>query len=236
YSDVTGLSNYTECKSCPPGYYCPDGTSQEATITPLPCPIGTYNPEWNIGYKINCVRCTAGMFCPSAGQTNASHVCYEGYYCPNGTAAGDQFPCPPGTYGDRPGTPSPTKFPCPPGTYTVRSDLYDAAQCTVCPERYYCLGGEASPTAQCPPGYYCPNGTRVAEQFPCNNGTYNPEYGKASQSECLNCTQGHFCEKGSVQPEQCPIGEHDSLPLPRAQCDPGYVCYLGAYTPTPTDG
>lgn len=26
------------------------------------------------------------------------------------------------------------------------------------------------------------------------------------------------------------------LPIPRAQCDPGYVCYKGAYIGTPTDG
>ena len=26
------------------------------------------------------------------------------------------------------------------------------------------------------------------------------------------------------------------LPIPRAQCDPGYVCYGGAYTGSPTDG
>lgn len=246
YNDQTGLKNFTECKTCPAGYYCPEGTTTEPPIRPIPCPEGTYNPYPSIGFVLNCIPCTAGKFCPSAGQTNATDICYEGYYCPNGTVAGHQFPCPPGTYGDRPGmtvaeecltcpagkscgwgiglnnnntwqvcrqghycpagTPSPTKFPCPPGTFTTSSDLYDASQCTVCTERSYCLGGEAQPSGNCPPGYYCPNGTKFAEQFPCKNGTYNPAYSKSKQGECLDCTQGHFCEKGSVHPEHCPIG------------------------------
>ena len=104
------------------------------------------------------------------------------------------------------GTGAPTKFPCPPGTYSNSSDLFDASQCDICPERKYCPGGEPEPRGDCPPGYYCPSGTRVAEQFPCPNGTYNPEYAKARVDECLNCTQGHFCELATVQPMQCSIG------------------------------
>lgn len=109
------------------------------------------------------------------------------------------------------GTGAPTKFPCPPGTYSNSSDLFDASQCDICPERKYCPGGEPEPRGDCPPGHYCPSGTRVAEQFPCPNGTYNPHYAKASVDECLNCTQGHFCEKGTVQPMPCSIGKQEFL-------------------------
>ena len=104
------------------------------------------------------------------------------------------------------GTGSATKFPCLPGTYSNRTDLFDASQCDICDEGKYCPGGEAAPRGACPPGFYCPEGTRVAEQFPCPNRTYNPEFGRWRQDQCLNCTQGHFCEKGSVQPSPCPIG------------------------------
>ena len=81
-------------------------------------------------------------------------------------------------------------------------------QCTDCEERVYCLGGEAAPRGACPPGYYCPNNTKFAEEYPCPNGTYNPDYSKRSQAECLKCIVGHFCEKGTVQPYECPIGTY----------------------------
>ena len=105
------------------------------------------------------------------------------------------------------GTGSATKFPCLPGTYSSRTDLFDASQCDICDEGKYCPGGEATPRGDCPPGHYCPAGTRVAEQFPCPNTTYNLEFGKSREDQCLNCTQGHFCEKGTVEPVPCPIGE-----------------------------
>ena len=114
------------------------------------------------------------------------------------------------------GTGSATKFPCLPGTYSSKTDLFDASQCDICDAGKYCPAGEAAPRGDCPPGYYCPNGTRVAEQFPCPNGTYNPEFGKFSQDQCLNCIQGHFCEKATVQPAPCPIGKW-SFPMKMQQ-------------------
>ncbi len=104
------------------------------------------------------------------------------------------------------GTPSPTKYPCPPGTFTNSSSLFMETQCTDCYQKYYCPGGEAEPRGLCPPGYYCPTKTRFATEFPCPNRTYNPDYALFQQSQCKVCTQGHFCEKGTVTPYECPIG------------------------------
>lgn len=143
YNDVFGLTNYTECKACPPGSYCPDGSLTEPTVTPIPCPPGTYNPEWKVGHLLNCIPCTAGYFCPEAGQVNATLFCYEGYYCPNGTVAGHQFPCPPGTYGDRAG-------------------LTVAEECLICPPGNSCGWGTGlnnNNTWQvCRQGHFCPAG------------------------------------------------------------------------------
>ena len=77
-----------------------------------------------------------------------------------------------------------------------------------CEETKYCLGGEASPRGLCPPGYYCPKNTKFAEEYPCNNRTYNPNYGLSTQSQCENCTLGHFCEKGTVHPYECSLGTY----------------------------
>lgn len=143
YNDVFGLKNYTECKACPPGSYCPDGSLTEPTVTPIPCPAGTYNPNWNVGFLLNCIPCTAGYFCPQAGQVNATDYCYEGYYCPNGTIAGHQFPCPPGTYGDRAGLTLPD-------------------ECLICPQGKICGWGTGinnnNTWTDCRPGHYCPLG------------------------------------------------------------------------------
>lgn len=87
----------------------------------------------------------------------------------------------------------------------MSSLLYEQAQCTNCEPNYYCPGGEAI-THLCPPGYYCPMNTRFAEEYPCPNGTYNPHYGKGNVNECQPCPMGHFCEKATVQPYECPIG------------------------------
>ena len=143
YNDELGLSNYTQCKSCPPGHYCPDGSAIEPAVRPIPCPPGTYNPDPNVGYLLNCIPCTAGRFCPRSGQINVTDDCYEGYYCPNGTLAGQQFPCPPGTYGDRTG-------------------LTVAEECLTCPQGNSCGWGTGltnNNTWQvCRQGHFCPAG------------------------------------------------------------------------------
>ena len=37
YTDVSGTKNVTDCKMCPAGYYCPEGTA-----TPIDCPRGSF--------------------------------------------------------------------------------------------------------------------------------------------------------------------------------------------------
>ena len=106
------------------------------------------------------------------------------------------------------GTPSPKKYPCPPGTFSNSSSLYDESQCTDCPLKYYCQGGEAGTSGLCPPGFYCKIKTKFAKEFACPNGTYNSEFGKSSINDCKTCPLGHFCEKGTVQPYECPIGTY----------------------------
>ena len=145
------------------------------------------------------------------------------------------------------GTPSPTKYPCPPGTFSNSSLLYDVNQCTNCPPSYYCLGGEAATTGTCPPGFYCLLNTKFAEEYACPNGTYNQEYGKSSVMDCQVCPQGYFCEKGTVNPYECPYGTYmpygynktSRLSIGTAagyqmdclQCDGGYFCLNATITP-----
>lgn len=48
-------------------------------------------------------------------------------------------PCQPGFYCPLQ-SPAPNRFPCPAGTYSTRADLKESAECTVCPESFYCTG------------------------------------------------------------------------------------------------
>ena len=43
----------------------------------------------------------------------------------------------------------------------------------------------------CPSGSYCPEGTD--EPIECPAGTFNPDMGRMSVSECLDCTGGYHC-------------------------------------------
>ena len=60
------------------------------------------------------------------------------------------------------------------------------------------LGGETEPTDICPRGYYCPNGTKLATEFACPNGTYNDLEGITAESQCKNCTTGE-CFKTEIR-------------------------------------
>ena len=51
------------------------------------------------------------------------------------------------------------------------------AACDVCEQGYYCINQTVNPTI-CPQGYYCPAGTEFAEQYPCDEGTYNNDTGE----------------------------------------------------------
>lgn len=184
---------------CAEGYFCPNGT---VTPNQFPCPPGTFTGATNLMTAEECTICPAGKACRWGTGVNVSVAldCKPGHYCPLGT-------------------PYPDRFPCPPGTFSNRSNLTAAPECNICPERFYCVGGEAAPTAVCPPGHYCPSQTRFADEFPCPPGTYNSNVSMADVTGCQNCTQGHFCERGAVRPLPCAAGTY----MPHGVYSPGHT-------------
>ena len=100
-----------------PGHYCPDGHNTHPSVSPLPCPGGTYNPHEGAGLEVDCIPCPAGRSCPGTGR-NDTLACEEGHYCPRGTVQSSQYPCPP-------------------GTFTGSSALGAAEECTACPPGAY---------------------------------------------------------------------------------------------------
>lgn len=207
YRNILGASRQSECFGCPPGRYCPIGS----TIF-LTCPAGYFCEAAVADFTI----CPAGSYCPT--NTSVPITCPESHYCPIGTIV--PIPCYYGTY-----CPAGTDFPisCPLGYRAVRTpndtlSVLDSLEnaCVECPPGhygsdpdrlvcsigtpgYYFLGGTTSPTPRnetvqrggiCPVGHYCPAAT--VTPFACPAGTYQPDLAAKNISDCLACEEDTY--------------------------------------------
>ena len=201
-----GLTSVLDSVLCASGFYCPQGTNKQ-----LACPPGTYNSLMGQSSVVDCVPCDSGYYCLE-NSTLPSGPCQPGFYCPS-NFTNFEFNITIGSYG-------PTQVACPGATFQdsfVKSSIED---CVECPQGSFCVPGSSLPDV-CPLGSYCPNGTEYP--IPCPIGTLGNATGLIEEDDCIICPGGQYC---------------DSLGLtsPRGPCDPGYVCYSGANTSTPTDG
>ena len=181
--------------------------------------------------KETCDPCPAGTEC-ILGTINPP-PCPQGYYCLVGsTNDGQKIPCPIGTFGNRTGLRAESECTdCLAGRYCETTAL--KAVTGLCNAGYFCLKGAKTRTppddpvnnpkwfGECPEaGFYCEQGVSAAT--PCPAGTFAPgNVGKlTSQTECTQCTAGHYCE----------LGHQDAV---TDQCDPGYYCLEGSPTKRP---
>ncbi|MED6232417.1 hypothetical protein ATANTOWER_029578, partial [Ataeniobius toweri] len=246
------------CETCPPGFYCQDqGMSHPlpcdrgyycptTSVTPHPCPSGTYGTVSGLTEESQCTLCDPGMYCKGSGRTFPSGLCAEGYVCVEGAfehSPSDSltgFPCPPGYYCPR-GTFVPK--PCPKGTYSEQRGLADSSQCQSCGPGFYCSEpGLSSVSGPCLAGYYCLEGSQSASP--------------ASGEFAGVCPVGHYCPKGTSVPSPCPAGFYQNDPGSKGRddckpCPPGWFqdlpgqkecvpCPAGFHcqplNPTPTRG
>ncbi|KAJ9462458.1 Cytadherence high molecular weight protein 2, partial [Diplonema papillatum] len=223
---------------CPTGNYCPENTTE-----PIECSAGTFNPVTG-GQSIDaCLPCTPGYYCEGEGKDKVTSFCSEGYFCPTGctdqTCTGNHWSgscagvdggaCPTGhkcpnlkslisviTELDPGGTDdaaSTVPQACPPGTYNVDTGRPD---CLICPEGFYCNGGEAV-AHDCPMGYYCPPGRNASSYFPCPAGSYGNALRLTDVENCTLCDGGFACTV-------------EALTAHNEPCAAGYYCELGAAT------
>lgn len=61
------ITDATQCTVCPVGHYCPYGSENTPSITPLECPPGTYNPMNGSIDLLSCNECDAGKSCNTSG-------------------------------------------------------------------------------------------------------------------------------------------------------------------------
>lgn len=82
---------------------------------------------------------------------------------------------------------------------------------------------------RCETGNYCPEGSGSLSQCPA--GTYNDARASTSESDCLECPPGYYCNSpGKTWSELTGLSSTYF-----GQCTAGYVCSGGSTTPTPTD-
>jgi len=236
-----GLMIGSELKPCPPGHWCPPGTSSSDTTgyedadRPLPCPEGTYctfGTVSNITETLNFTtpqQCFSGFYCPSGSQSpQGAGMCPPGYYCPMAIA----IACPAGSYCEGFGNSQPTL--CQPGTY---NPLQAQASCKLsepgtispglgrvqpmaCPPGFVCnTSGGALPAARCPRGFFCLLGTKTSNASA-------PVSMDVAQSKALHrtdkplpCPAATYCLDGVKHYEV----EKGDLVKPQP-CTPGAFC------------
>eukprot|EP00762_Andalucia_godoyi_P006917 ANDGO_08315.mRNA.1 Reticulocyte-binding protein 2 homolog a len=228
FSNVTGIWDVSQCKSCTPGMYCASSGLREPT-----------------GF------CSAGYYCTggSNSSTPSSAVCPPGAYCPTGSSA--PLVCPAGTYNPFAGqyAQNDSCLPCSPGYYCPNANS-TTDKYGVCSAGYVCVRGASSPTPNdgltgyvCPIGYYCP--ANSAAPSGCPAGKYSPVQGKVSCDVCdtgrmcpfanmtatLPCQTGRYCPSGAVDGTPCPAGTFNNITGLSTSSD-CFPCSTGFYCPT----
>ncbi|TYZ59327.1 hypothetical protein PybrP1_004972 [[Pythium] brassicae (nom. inval.)] len=242
YNPTVGSAGEHECLSCPPGWSCPRVgqrsvedrcapghycPSKTILATAKPCPAGTYTERFDLIRAEDCTICPLRHACPEGTGSEVQTMlgCAPGFFCPNGTARANQFPCPP-------------------GSWSSSTSLADATECDVCPKGKYCVGGKSFVDGSCSPGYYCPLGTESPTKFPCPSGTYTSKTWLFEPSQCDDCPPGFYCPAGSVEPIACKPGSY--TPLNKTErvgpesawpscvtCPAGYFCVEASIVPEP---
>ncbi|KAF4141759.1 hypothetical protein GN958_ATG09004 [Phytophthora infestans] len=197
-STLFGVTNRHTGDQCPPGAYCPLGSS-----SPTLCPPGTYNNFTGLESVGQCVPCPPGEYCETPGLLLPTDSCHPGYYCIGGAAIPTQMETPAGFFSLAEAT---APSPCPPGQF----NLYPAQdRCVICPAGYYCgLPGTISPTI-CPTGNYCPEGTALPVK--CLPGMFADVQGLVKIEQCEPCPNGQYCDSYG-------------LSAPSGPCLAGFVC------------
>lgn len=132
-----------------------------------------------------------------------------------------------GTFNNQTGQENVTNcLPCLPGLYCP--DEGNALPTLKCTAGYWCKTGSHTPTpndtsygVRCPNGSYCPVGT--PRPINCPAGSYQPDSGKTSLSDCKLCEPGMYCGKSGLHAVTGP-------------CNPRFFCIANATTNEPRDG
>ena len=127
--DPLPSGNYTVPQDCPPGHYCPEGTS---FAFEWPCPVGSYGPNMNLHNVSQCELCPPGRYCPNAGTSSEiAYPCAPGKCVPSSCHAkalgGLSLQCARAACGCHSSSDPPTKI-----DLLMKTEHGIAAACLVC--------------------------------------------------------------------------------------------------------
>lgn len=242
---------------CPVGRYCERGTVRLFTRSPSEgdttltyCPSGTYCDQGSVaptlcptGFRCPDARsktpCDAGWACSRPGTVTLADAerCIAGFYCPTGSS-------------------DPRAKPTQPGLFSRNGSAYPNG---LCAPGHYCTGGAGSASVfgvgKCPPGTYCPAGSgpiptpcdpgtwsnvtgRTGMCDPCPIGTYQPQPGAASLSQCIQCEGGRSTSHAGAAsrdecvelPFSCPAGTQPLSKTVKSLLDCGPLSCTGGLT------
>jgi hypothetical protein len=194
---------------CPAGHYCPEGSG-----APIACAAGTFSGAAGNHHVGQCLNCTGGSYCATAGLTQVSGPCLSGYYCQGGDTVPTAKVCPAG-YACPTGSQEPLA--CRPGSWQPATTQ---AACLGCPPGKYCPAPTNSVALSCPIGFFCPANSTTGTQHPCPSGTYSNATGLVAVTDCAWCPAGQYCATAG-------------LTAPTGLCSAGYTCLGGSNTSTP---
>ena len=229
YANTSGTTSIDN-NICPAGYYCLAGASSS---TANPCAAGTYRSLTGGTDSSGCATCPTGYYC---GINTVTPIeCPLGYYCVAGVSEGTK--CPKGYYGASSQLRAQAECTiCPQGRYCSQAGLSEPDG--LCDSSYFCGEGSTSPAPEtrrrvlinesgkrylqassgvCPAGGYCEQGSKYPTR--CPPGTFSTVEGQDEASDCIACTNGHYC-----------VGTTD--PNTSGQCTAGYYCNSNSTAPT----
>ena len=244
-NDAIGGKSKADCKFCPAGTFCKEGTGVvgDDGLIPLncnlghfcpegsingdlhPCAPGTYGPATSLEKQDDCSKCPAGEYC-TGGKSEPDALCPPGHFCLAETTRAKQHPCPEKYYQPYFGAADNSLCrDCPLGSFCEEGTAWPV----MCPFGTYSntIIGSKNDCVPCPAGSHCGTGTVTPE--PCPKGTYS----KPQSWECLPCLAGYFCPNEGMSYEDmlnspcsgginCEIGTIDQTES--EDCPRGYVC------------
>lgn len=192
----------------------PRTRSPEGSVSPQPCPAGTFSGGRGNIDASQCQSCPVGHRCVAGSahpdscdpgtfaQEKAQSACSA---CPAGTfqnepAADFCKPCDTGAFCAR-GSARPQS--CPEGSYSNRTDLPAEAWCTETEAGFFSPRGSTG-QRPCAAGTYAAR-TGLGSCMPCDMGTYQPIM---QQTACLACERGAYCLAGATAAMLCPSGTY----------------------------
>jgi len=228
---------------CPMIGYCPKGAKE-----PKPCKAGTYMVIVGAHQSSQCVPCLDGWYCDGELKEQPAGKCDPGYFCRPGQSAKDLLKnrVDPGHHAPQ-GSRHPYR--CPFGTF---ASTPGKARCDGCDAGSLCNDIELTDKKVCPSGHYCPaytwfeNRKLTYDKFSCPQGTYNPNAGSSSLSDCLLCNPGKYCALRGMETASddcaagffCLSGSPHEKPSKASEtdygiCPKGYHCSKGTGSPAP---